>query len=382
MVFGGRNFWTYEFVPQEGQKNQQAVPFQFLKDTFEAFENNLYPFVFLNTDGSVFVFANNRSVLLEPNTNRILHEFPVLPGGSRNYPASACSAILPLILLPDDTRPVVPTEVLLCGGAPHDAFFWSNEHKPKQFSPASDECGRIDILNRNSKWRIEKMPSRRLMGDMMLLPTGDALILNGAQNGAAGWDNARDPNLIPVLYQTNNPQARFRQLTQSFIPRLYHSTSALLPDGRILVAGSNTNDGYIYNSLFPTELRAEKFSPPYLDPLRANWRPQIVLEKSEAQLKYGKRFNVQVRVNGMKIDKTKVQVTIYSPPFTTHGISMNQRLIQLGITQVTPVNGDMATVNIGLSAPQNGNIAPPGYYMLFVNHGCVPGRALWVQLTK
>ena len=111
------------------------------------------------------------------------------------------------------------------------------------------------------------MPSPRVMGDMMILPTGDVLLLNGAKRGCSGWGFAREPNLIPAIY---HPKARlgnrFRVLEASTIPRMYHSSSVVLPDGKILVAGSNTNNGYVYNAMFPTELRVEKFSPPYLDP--------------------------------------------------------------------------------------------------------------------
>ncbi|XWS26813.1 hypothetical protein CRYUN_Cryun26dG0062500 [Craigia yunnanensis] len=47
MVFGGRNFPTYEFVPPEGQRNakNQVFPFKLLAETHDAVENNLYPFV-------------------------------------------------------------------------------------------------------------------------------------------------------------------------------------------------------------------------------------------------------------------------------------------------------------------------------------------------
>ncbi|XVF34875.1 hypothetical protein REPUB_Repub18cG0096100 [Reevesia pubescens] len=388
MVFGGRNFPTYEFVPVEGQRNakNQVFPFKFLAETNDPVENNLYPFVYLSTDGNLFIFANNRSILLNPNNQQIIHEFPVLPGGARNYPASGSSCLLPITLQPDEQRKLIPAEVLICGGAPHDAFVLADLKRPKTFLPANKDCARLDITKRNGKWKIQTMPSARLMGDAVVLPTGDVLLINGAKSGSAGWDDARDPNFTPVLYRVRGGKgaggAKFTELNPSNIARMYHSSFALLPDGKILIAGSNTNPGYFDKALFPTEVRVEKFSPHYLDPKLDKFRAEIVTEQSANQINYGKRFEVQFRGADKALDETKLQVGIYYPAFSTHGISMNQRLIYLGTIQVIK-NVARKTHKIVLQAPINGNIAPPGYYMLFVNYNGVPcRRAIWVQLLQ
>ncbi|GLT30436.1 hypothetical protein SLA2020_052350 [Shorea laevis] len=97
------------------------------------------------------------------------------------------------------------------------------------------------------------------------------------------------------------------------------------------------------------------------------------------QLKYGEKVMIQVRSPQFQLDKTKLQVTMYSPPFTTHGISINQRLVQLGIVDVNR-NVFPGIHNIVATEPPSGNIAPPGYYMLFVNFNGVPSVAVWVQI--
>ncbi|XWS69918.1 hypothetical protein CRYUN_Cryun03dG0004600 [Craigia yunnanensis] len=188
--------------------------------------------------------------------------------------------------------------------------------------------------------------------------------------------------ISPVLYHFRGGKggSKFRELAPSKIACMYHSSSSLLPDGKILIANSNTNPGYLDKALFPTEVRVEKFSPHYLDPKLAKFRPEIVLDQSANQINYGKRFTVQIRGADKALDEQKLQVNIYYPAFTTHGISMNQRLVQLGTVQVIK-NVAPKTHNIILQAPINGNIAPPGYYMLFVNYNGVPcRRAMWVQM--
>ncbi|KAK8595582.1 hypothetical protein V6N12_064101 [Hibiscus sabdariffa] len=387
MVFGGRGFPTYEFVPPEGQRNakNQAIDFKFLVETHDPVENNLYPFIYLNTDGTLFVFANNRSILLDTNTNMIVHEFPVLPGGSRNYPASGCSCMLPITLQPDEKRAVIPTEVMICGGAAHEAFTLADLTRPKVFLPASKDCGRIDISKRNkANWKIQTMPTPRILGDALVLPTGDVLFINGAKSGSAGWDDARDPNMVPVLYRVvTGPghTSKFVELAPTTIPRMYHSTSAVLPDGKILVAGSNTNPGYIYDALFPTETRVEKLSPHYLDPALDPLRTEILFDKSANWLLYGQRFEVQVRGGDPILDMQKLQVNIYYPPFTTHGISMNQRMLRIGVYGVRKDVAEPDVNIIAFQAPPNGNIAPPGFYMMFVVYNGVPcRRAIWVHI--
>ncbi|KAL0438873.1 UNVERIFIED_CONTAM: Aldehyde oxidase GLOX [Sesamum latifolium] len=83
---------------------------------------------------------------------------------------------------------------------------------------------------------METMPLARVMGDMVLLPNGNILILNGASSGTAGWDLGRNPVLTPLIYRPNNPTGlRFEAQNSSSIPRMYHSTAILLRDGRILL---------------------------------------------------------------------------------------------------------------------------------------------------
>ncbi|KAF9587317.1 hypothetical protein IFM89_001041 [Coptis chinensis] len=53
----------------------------------------------LNVDGgNLCIMANYRSILLDPKTGKTICKFPDLPGGVRNYPGTAASAVLPIKL--------------------------------------------------------------------------------------------------------------------------------------------------------------------------------------------------------------------------------------------------------------------------------------------
>ncbi|PAN18179.1 hypothetical protein PAHAL_3G184500 [Panicum hallii] len=272
IVFGGRRAFGYEFVPAPGRMNDKASYMPFLRQTTDDVENNLYPFVNLLPSGNLFLFANDRSVIFDYQAGKIVRELPKLAGGSRNYPASAMSTLLPLDLrnATGDPEPVV----IICGGALKTSFRFGENNT---FKPALRDCARINLATPDAQWETEDMPIGRVMGNMLILPTGDLLLLNGAAKGCSGWGFARQPILTPILYSPRKEQgSRFRALASSTISRVYHSTSAVLPDGSVLVAGGNTNAAYNFSGVdFPTEVRVERFSPPYLSKDRVGNRPRI-----------------------------------------------------------------------------------------------------------
>ncbi|XP_057545676.1 aldehyde oxidase GLOX1-like [Amaranthus tricolor] len=377
VLFGGRRAFNYEFIAPEGKPSPGKIDFPFLFDTTDIHENNLYPFIHLAPDGNLFIFANFKSVLFDVRINKIIRVYPDLPGGARNYPGSGSSVILPIDLQNDGNN--LDIEVIICGGGQPLAF--GKAEKEGIFLPALDTCGRIKVLDPNPKWEIETMPSPRVMSDMLNLPNGDVIILNGAKKGASGWRFADEPVFTPFLYSPYKANGkRFKVLAATTIPRMYHSSAAILPDARVFVAGSNTNPGYLFKNVkFPTELSLEKFSPPYLDPELQKYRPKFTLQNKG--LKYGQKvgFSMNIGLPGIAQQKD-VTVTIYPPPFTTHGYSMSQRLVVLKITSFLVQDGGNYQVQV--DAPTKGEIAPPGYYLMFVNYRGVPSIASWITLQK
>ncbi|KAI3781805.1 hypothetical protein L2E82_11831 [Cichorium intybus] len=383
VVLGGRGSFSYEILPPSLDFQPRRFDLPFLEQTTtpamgpgRPVENNLYPFQFLLPDGNIFLFANNKAICYQPQTGAVVREYPELPGGSRNYPPSGSAALLPLKLTAD--KKVLKTEVVICGGNSPNAYqvVDARHVTEKEFMPALRDCHRIQPLNPDAAWVDEdQLPTGRTMSDLIQLPTADFLMVNGAQRGTSGWEDSTDANFTPLLYSPTKPAGnRFKPLTPTNIARMYHSCSALLPDTRVLVAGSNPHQFYTLNVQFPTELRVEKFSPPYLDPAFDQNRPVIDAKGTDVVLAYGKPFKVTATLpsNGTLV-LGEIMVTLVYPPFTTHGFSQNQRML---IPALTGIQNNV----INAVAPAEGAIAPPGYYMLFVDRLGVPGPGIWVHI--
>jgi hypothetical protein len=128
-------------------------------------------------------------------------------------------------------------------------------------------------------------------------------------------------------------------------PRLYHGTALLLPDARVLISGSGRGYGTVAPSDQPS---AEVFAPPYLF---KGARPTIT--SAPAQLAYGQGFSVQTPDAA-----TVASVSLISLGSMTHAYNQNQRFLSLPFV----ASGG----SLSVTAPAGANIAPPGYYMLFI----------------
>ncbi|KAK4396191.1 Aldehyde oxidase GLOX [Sesamum angolense] len=362
IIIGGKTANSVEFFPPRTEIG--AANFPFLSEVEDNQMDNLYPYVHLLPNGELFIFANNKAVLYDYNTNSVTKTYPILEGGPRNYPSAGSSVMLAL------TGDYSSATVVVCGGAEYGAYLQRTKD-----SPAHGSCGRIEATRPDPVWEMEDMPFGRIMGDMVMLPTGDVLIINGAQAGTQGFELASEPCLYPVLYRPDQPLGlRFMTLNPGAVPRMYHSTANLLPDGRLLIAGSNPHYFYKFNAEFPTELRIEAFSPEYLSADKANIRPSLV--ELPERVGYGEVFEAGVTVELPVVGI--VEVNFASAPFATHSFSQGQRVVKLLVE--TPAVDGGGRYKIKCTAPPNGKVAPPGYYMVFAVNQGVPSVAKWVQL--
>lgn len=137
--------------------------------------------------------------------------------------------------------------------------------------------------------------------------------------------------------------------------RLYHSIAILLPDARVLTAGSNP-------SRRNDEMRIEIYHPPYL--FRG---PRPCIERGPARVAHGASFSLHVP------DAGNIQwISLVRPMATTHSYDSEQRLVDIPFRR-----SGVCTLNAQM--PANPNLVPPGYYMVFVvDRRGVPSVAHWL----
>ncbi|MFE1441044.1 galactose oxidase-like domain-containing protein [Streptomyces sp. NPDC058739] len=183
----------------------------------------------------------------------------------------------------------------------------------------------------------------------VILPDGKVL-----ETGGALHTYREDPVFEASMYDpaTNAFQPG---LATDPVPRTYHSSSVLLPDGRVMSIGDNPGDGSF-------DQRVSIYKPPYLF---KGARPQITSLEHTAWA-YGSTQRVTV-------DKPVVKASLIRPAAVTHSSDPNQRYVDL------PMTVDGNTVDLSLTS--NPNIAPPGYYMLsVVDANGVPSVSRWVRV--
>ncbi len=204
------------------------------------------------------------------------------------------------------------------------------------------------------------MKQPRSFLNLTTLPDGNVLATGGDTNrsGTSFATGARSAELwSPATEQWTTLASE----TQS---RLYHSTAFLLPDGRVMVGGSGAV------AATPNAFNYEIFSPPYLF---KGARPTITAVNTSAGVStshvgYGQTFLVATP-DGAHISS----VALTAPASVTHGFDQNARYVPL---TSSPVLGGLA-----VQAPANGNLAPPGPYMLWiVNDQGVPSMASWITI--
>ncbi|CAM8916027.1 unnamed protein product [Rhodiola kirilowii] len=382
IVIGGRRVFTYEFFPKDKTEGSYSLPF--LRDTAVEQANvmgNYYPLLHLCSDGNLFIMANRDSILFNYRRRRLVLTYPRMPGGgSRTHPNTGSSVLLPL----DHTNSFEKNEVMVCGGGATGA---ERAARQGRYLTGLRTCGTMEISGEDPTWHMENMPGPRLMSDMLILPTGDILIINGARSGCAGFNNARNASLRPYLYEPKKKSGtRFSSLKSTTITRMYHSSAIILPDGRVLVAGSNPNNRYAFTDVtYRTELRLQSYTPHYMYSQFDTYRPKNIsvqnditapaINSNSTGANYGDKFFVRFWL-GRKLGN-QVEFNAYAPPFATHSISMNQRMLRLKCTDM--VRGDDGWVNVVLEAPPSPNVAPAGYYLLTVVNDGIPSVSHWIK---
>lgn len=308
----------------------------------------LYPSMILMQDGRLFytgshVFGNGL-----PGTGASIYDYATgavtdVPGlRSKDERDQSMSVLLP---------PAQAQKVLTMGGGNidtnPDAHRMTDIIDLTQTSPAYTPGP--DLPSGTMTGGVPQTPTQgKMYVSAVILPDGTVFETGG------GLHNRADPVFEASLYDPVADAFTAGMATDP-MPRTYHSSALLLPDGRVLAFGNNPGDGS-----FDTHISI--YSPPYLF---QGARPQITGINSN-YWGYGGTATITV-------DTPITRAALLRPAAVTHSSDPNQRFVEL------PMSVDGPTVTLNLTS--NPNLAPPGWYMLYVvGANDVPSVATWVHV--
>jgi Domain of unknown function (DUF1929)/Bacterial Ig domain len=205
----------------------------------------------------------------------------------------------------------------------------------------------------------------RRQNNLTVLADGSVLATGGNSSGASLVD--MNAGVYPAELW-NPATGTWTTLAAMGVTRQYHSTALLLPDGRVLSAGGGicgTCDqvGYLAKN-------AEVFTPPYLFQKDGSGQlaPRPTISSAPSSAGYGSQIQISTP------DAASIQkVALVRLGAVTHSNNMEQRYV--------PLNFTAGSGSLTASIPASVNVAPPGFYMLFIIDGAgVPSVAKMVRL--
>jgi hypothetical protein len=241
----------------------------------------------------------------------------------------------------------------------------ANNYDPKVMvmggnNPATATTEIIDLGAPNPTWQYgPNMSQPRIEMNAVVLPTGTILALGGSSYDEDSLSASLNADLYDPATNAFSPAGA------NAYPRLYHSMALLLFDATVWLAGGNPSWGSY-------EPHMEIYQPAYL--FQSNGAPATRPTISSApssitlNLKKNAKFTVQTP------DAAQIaSVVLVRYGAVTHSFNTDQRLVGMSFTS--------GPGSLTVTAPPNYNIAPPGYYMLFlVNKSGVPSLASSINL--
>lgn len=289
-----------------------------------------YPFMYLLPNGQVVHVGGT--------------EYPTVTE-SLNLATQAWTTIDPRVIDGGSSSMYWPSKIMKAGSATDS----------QGNGPSSATTFVIDLTKQSPIWQqTPSMAFPRSFLNLTELPDGTVLATGGETDKNGG-------NIANAVYAAElwNPLSTgWQTMASMHTPREYHSTALLLPDGRVLQSGMGADFGQV-----PDEPSAEFFSPPYLF---KGTRPTITA--APAQIHYGQNFTITTP------DASSItSAVLIRTGAATHFFDQGTRFV--------PVSFQVVNGGLSITAPANGNTAPPGYYMLFIVNGSgVPSVAPFVQV--
>ena len=303
---------------------------------------SLYPRLHLLPDGRVFVAGTDPTgTALDLAADGSWPPAPARAGGDRQYAPSVA---------------VLPGKILFVGGGNDSA-----SHAPF----ADTEV--VDFGQEPPAWRSARpmhVPRRQHNGT--ILADGTVLVTGGTRGGGfdGGFNDLSPGQPVHEAELWDPATGAWTMLAPETVDRCYHSTALLLPDGTVLSAGGG--EYFPNGQQMPPEhvhRDGQVFHPPYL--FRGD-RPVIERVPRDV-VPHGAEFSVAV--SGAAVGRL-VLVGLGS---VTHSFNAGQRFLELPFTP-----GPESLVAV---APRDGNVCPPGWYMLFaLSQAGVPSVAEMVRV--
>jgi Domain of unknown function (DUF1929)/Glyoxal oxidase N-terminus len=295
---------------------------------------DLYPRLHLLPNGKVFYSgAQTTSKLFDPSTNTWNTSLAKTNySGTRTYGTS--------VLLPLSPSNNYDPKVIIMGGG----------------NPATGTTEIIDMGSSTPAWQYgPNMSQARIEMNAVILANGKVLALGGSVNDEDTSTASLNADLYDPVSNT------FSSAGANAYPRLYHSVALLLPDATVWFAGGNPSRGSYVQQM-------EIYKPAYLFNPDGTLATRPSITSAPASVSYGESFNVTTPDN-------IASVVLVRNGTVTHAFGMDQREVGLSFTA--------GSGSLTVTAPPNGNIAPPGYYMLFLlNQSGVPSVASFIQITN
>jgi len=301
----------------------------------QGIRDRYYPRFHLLPDGNVFFVSpvSNACRIWDPFTGQTVGATIGAAGGTR-YDSSWDFPSVLLPLLPEDGY---KARVMICGDT---------------------QAKRIDLSQPNPSWlntvaRTGAAAGReRRFACAVMLPTGDIFVTGGINGSTSDVDAVLEAEIYSPGIDWNTgeytAQEGWVSTDPATVPRNYHSTALLLPNGRVWTAGSSKNAA-AGDPAAVGEMQVELFLPPYDG--NPN-RPQITNAPPSAG--YGQTFEIRC-TQAAQIRR----VAITRCGSVTHAFDPDQRYVGLRFQHG---EGD----HLRVTAPTNSRIAPPGYYLLWV----------------
>jgi hypothetical protein len=206
----------------------------------------------------------------------------------------------------------------------------------------------------------------RRQHNLTILADGSVLATGGMSRATNANVDLDDP--VFAAERWNPATKTWTVLAGASRVRQYHSSATLLPDGRVLTGGGGVcatcvSQGYL-------EKNVEYFEPPYLYKKDGSGQKATrpVISSVPSTTTYGQVFDISSTQAG-----SIAKVGLVRLGAATHSQDQGQRYVPLSFTA--------SSSTITATAPANSNIAPAGYYMLFITDDAgVPSVAKMIKL--